>query len=434
MKQESSTTMGLRAFRPFSPKQKRAMLWWKLPDSRLYDAIICDGAVRSGKTLSMSIGFILWAMKQFDGYSFALCGKTIASLRRNVTASLTVQLQEMGLYVQEKVSANLLTVFSTNRKNFFYLFGGKDEGSASLIQGMTLAGVFLDEAALMPRSFVEQALARCSVPGSRLWFNCNPGNPGHWFYREWIVKSAHKNALYLHFTMDDNPSLSPAIKKRYQRMYSGAFYDRYILGKWTAEAGLVYSMFSQKRHVYASEDFPGEYSCGRYVISCDYGTVNPASFGLWGRDAEGRWRRLREYYYDSRKTGRLRTDEEHYAELEALAGNLAIETVVCDPSAASFLETIRRHERFSVIPAKNEVLNGIRRVSSLLAQDMLLFSSSCNGILQEFTLYCWEENGITDTPRKEHDHAMDDMRYFVSTILRPELDGNDFFVSSVGRN
>lgn len=163
-----------------------------------------------------------------------MCGKTITSLRRNVVTPLLDMLRGIGFTCCERVSGNYVDITLLGRTNRFYLFGGKDEDSASLIQGITLSGVFLDEVALMPRSFVEQALARCSVSGSKMWFNCNPDNPSHWFYTEWIKKAEEKHALYLHFTMDDNPSLSEKLKSRYKRLYSGSFYDRFVLGKWTA--------------------------------------------------------------------------------------------------------------------------------------------------------------------------------------------------------
>lgn len=313
----------------------------------------------------------------------------------------------------------------SGRRNRFYLFGGKDEGSAALIQGMTLGGVLLDEVALMPRSFVEQALARCSLDGSKLWFNCNPDTPLHWFYEEWIKKSGEKNCLYLHFTMDDNPSLTPAIKRRYESLYSGAFYDRFVLGKWVAAQGLVYPFFSRSVHVAEPEGIPS-----RYFISCDYGTVNPSSFGLWG-EYGGRWYRLSEYYFDSRREGEQRTDEEHYAALEQLAGDLNIEAVIADPSAASFLECIRRHGRFRAVPAKNDVIDGIRRVSDALKERRILFSQSCTDCLREFSLYRWDNTAARDAPRKEYDHAMDDVRYFVSTVLAHEEDG--FFALAMSR-
>lgn len=408
-----------------SEKQRLTMKWWSLPEYSGYDAIICDGAVRSGKTLSMSLGFITWASASFSDSAFALCGKTITSLRRNVITPMIPMIKAYGFHIEEKVSRNYLDVTFLGRTNRFYLFGGKDEGSASLIQGMTLAGVFFDEVALMPRSFVEQALARCSVKGSRMWFNCNPDNPSHWFYNEWIKKSREKNALCIHFTMDDNPSLSEKLKERYKRLYSGAFYDRFVLGKWTASEGVVYPMFDRKKHV-----FSGTVECEKFVISCDYGTVNPSSFGLWGLHG-GVWHRLREYYYSSKREGVPRTDEEHYAALEELAEGQKIEKVIVDPSAASFIECIKRHGKFRVAKADNDVVKGIRQVSSALRQGRLMFSDSCTDILREFDLYRWSEKTGADAPIKENDHAMDDMRYFVADTFDSHED--DFFAFSVAR-
>ena len=174
----------------FSKKQLRALSWWheNSPDCTR-DAVICDGAVRSGKTFCMSLSFVLWSFYAFNGADFGLCGKTIRSLRRNMVTPIIPLLKRLGFDCDEKISENSLTVSFGSRKNRFYLFGGKDEGSAALIQGVTLSGVMFDEVALMPRSFVEQAMARCSVTGSRFWFNCNPEHPEHWFYREWILQA-----------------------------------------------------------------------------------------------------------------------------------------------------------------------------------------------------------------------------------------------------
>ena len=401
----------------FSAKQLLTLKWWNMRSYGDRDAIICDGAVRSGKTLAMSLGFIFWASRCFSGGAFAMCGKTITSLRRNLITPLLPMLREYGYTINERVSQNYFDMTFLGSTNRVYLFGGRDESSAALIQGMTLSGVFFDEVALMPRSFVEQALARCSVSGSKMWFNCNPDNPSHWFYNEWIKKLREKNALYLHFDMDDNPSLSERVKERYKRMYSGTFYERFVLGKWTASQGAVYPMFSREKHV-----FGGDVECERFVISCDYGTVNPSSFGLWGL-RDGVWHRLREYYYDSRREGISRTDEEHYEALEELAGGLPIEKVIVDPSAASFIECIRRHGRFPVVRADNDVISGIRKVSTALKQGKLRFHESCTDILREFALYCWNEKTGADAPVKENDHAMDDMRYFVADMAGSEEEG-----------
>ena len=207
---------------PFSKKQLLAVNWWHMPQYRKYDAVICDGAVRSGKTTALSLGFVIWASTCFQGQSFAVCGRTVTALRRNVITPLAAQLRTLGFEVTERVSRSFLDIRLGSHVNRFYCFGGKDEASASLIQGITLAGVLLDEVALMPRSFVDQALARCSVPRSKIWFSCNPDKPSHWFYREWITGAKEKRALYIHFTMDDNFSLRPEIRARYERLYQGA--------------------------------------------------------------------------------------------------------------------------------------------------------------------------------------------------------------------
>lgn len=303
-------------------------------------------------------------------------------------------------------------------KNYFEVFGGKDESSFALIQGRTLAGVLLDEVALMPESFVNQALARCSVAGARLWFSCNPDNPNHWFYKEWIQRREAHNALYLHFSMDDNPSLSEETKARYHSMYSGVFYERYVLGQWVLAEGVIYPMFGPNC---ITEETP---ESGVYYISIDYGTLNPFSAGLWCvTDKEAV--RIREYYYSGRDTQQPKTDEEYYMDLERLAGELPIETVVIDPSAASFIETIRRHGRFSVRKAKNDVVNGIVTTSRYLKNGKIKVHSSCKDAIREFGLYRWDDKAQEDKPIKENDHAMDETRYMAETILRHKFAVDD---------
>lgn len=392
----------------FSEKQKRVLSWWHREGDRAHDAIICDGAVRSGKTLCMGLSFFLWAMSSFDGARFGLCGKTIVSLRRNLWSEVRGVLGELGFVCTEKLSQNLLTVRLGKRENTFYFFGGKDEGSAALIQGVTLAGVLLDEAALMPRSFVEQACARCSVSGARLWFNCNPEGPEHWLYKEWIEKAVERRALYLHFRMEDNPGLSARVLERYKKRFSGVFYRRFVLGEWVCAEGRVYDFFDESY----LRDAPR--GIEQWRISCDYGTVNPTSFGLWGLK-EGIWYRTEEYYYDSRREGRQKTDGEYAADLAALAGGREIELVVVDPSAASFIEALRR-EGWRVVKAENEVLSGIRRTAELLRAGRLVICRGCGQAVREFGMYCWDKRAGEDRVVKEHDHAMDEIRYFSATV------------------
>jgi PBSX family phage terminase large subunit len=387
------------------------MTWWNRPGLKQFDAIICDGAVRSGKTVSMVDGFFFWSMSQFDRGVFGICGKTVSSLRRNIISNLGSWLG--GIFeIADNRSENKLTVSDgSGRVNTYYLFGGQDESSAALIQGITLAGVLLDEAALMPRSFVEQACARCSLPGSRLWFNCNPASPEHWLYKEWICRAQEKNVLRLHFTMDDNPGLDRAVRQRYETLYTGLFYRRFVLGQWCAAQGLIYD-FDPEVHVTHT---PPE--TGRYYISVDYGTQNPFSAGLWCVSG-GRAVRLKEYYYCGRDTGVMHTDEQYYQALEALAGEHPVERIIVDPSASSLIATIRAHGRFSVRRACNDVLPGIRLVGSLLRSGAVQLTAGCTNAIREFGLYRWEEDSGPDRPVKEHDHAMDEIRYFCATVLR----------------
>lgn len=394
----------------FSPKQRLAMTWWRDPRCQGLDGILCDGSVRSGKTVSMAVGFLLWSMSRFEDQRFALCGKTIESLRRNVAGLLPRWMEGLAV-IQEKRSENKLTVTMGNRHNEYYLFGGKDESSYQLIQGLTLAGVLFDEVALMPRSFVEQALARCSVAGSKFWFNCNPEGPEHWFYKGWVQKAEERKLLHLHFTMEDNPSLDPEIRVRYQRLYTGVFYRRYVRGEWVAAEGRIYDMFDPDRHVALRE------TAGPCWVSVDYGTQNPTVFLLWRQDGAGHWHCAREYYWSGRKEGRQKTDGEYARDLEGFLEGERPRAVIVDPSAASFIALLRQRG-YAVQGADNQVLTGIRQVGELLQQEKLSISPDCVHTISEFQAYVWDSSaGGQDRPVKEHDHCMDAIRYFAATVL-----------------
>ena len=404
-------------FSTFSESQLRALTWW-CPGSEHFDreAIICDGAVRSGKTLCMGISFFIWAMECFNAQMFGLCGRSVRSLRRNVLDAVLPVLRDMGYVCREEFGRGRVCVERKGKANYFHLFGGGNEASASLVQGATFAGVLMDEVALMPRSFVEQACARCSVSGSRLWFNCNPDNPQHWFYREWICRAEERRALYLHFALQDNPGLSQKTIERYMKMYTGAFHRRFILGEWVASQGLVYDFFSDEM----LGEAPPEAEMEKWVISCDYGTSNPASFGLWGL-SRGVWYRVKEYYFSSRREGFQKTDSEYVRDLALLAGGRRIERVIVDPSAASFILALRR-AGFSVIKAKNEVLSGIRLTAEMLKSGRIVICRGCSDAVREFGLYRWKGDGHGDEVMKENDHAMDDIRYFVHTVAAEKTD------------
>lgn len=406
-------------FEPFSTKQLQVLTWW-LPNSPVKDKdmIIADGSVRSGKTVSMSLSYVQWSMDTFDGENLGMSGKTIGSFRRNVLTPLKRMLKALKYKVKDHRADNMVEICKNGKTNFYYIFGGKDERSQDLIQGITLAGMLFDEVALMPESFVNQATARCSVNGAKLWFNCNPEGPYHWFNTEYIEKAEEKNAVYLHFTMDDNFSLSEAVKDRYRRMYSGVFFKRYILGLWVMAAGAIYDMFAEEKHVI--KDIPKQFD--KLWVACDYGTGNATVFLLQGRVGT-KYYTLREYYYDSRKIGRQKTDAEYSADMkqfmedcnDILQGRKV--TVIVDPSAASFIAQLRK-DGFTVKNAQNSVLDGIRWVASLLSKLEYFICETCINTVKEKSSYIWDEKAQDkgeDKPVKQNDHASDAERYGLYT-------------------
>lgn len=391
---------------PISDKQRQIMAF---PFTK-YDVLICDGAIRSGKTVFMMLAFVDDAMRRYNGQRFGICGKTVDSTVKNIIAPYLALTYAQDKYrLQWKRSDKVLIVSDGERENVFEIFGGKDESSFMLIQGRTLAGVLLDEVALQPRSFVEQALARCSVAGSKLWFNCNPDSPQHWFYTEWIQHAKERNALHLHFLLEDNPSLDEGIIRRYKSLYTGVFYQRYILGEWVLAEGLVYS--------FGEENITDEQPKGaEYYISVDYGTLNPFSAGLWSVNG-AKAVRIKEYYYDGRGQKKQLTDEEYCEAIIKLSEGYDIAKVIVDPSAASFITALKRRG-FRVQQADNSVLDGIRRTAVYLQNGNIKIHRSCLNCIREFGLYRWDDKQTEDKVIKENDHAMDDVRYFANTVMR----------------
>lgn len=388
-----------------SDKQKKILAF---PYSD-YDVIICDGAVRSGKTSIETWAFVKWAMEGFDNQRFGICGKTVDSAQKNIIVPFISMTLAREIYTLKWRRADkVLEVISKDgKRNYFEVFGGKDESSFMLIQGRTLAGVLLDEVALMPESFVNQALARCSVDGAKIWFSCNPGSPQHWFYKNWIMRRAERNALYLQFAMTDNPSLSKKTLERYKNMYSGVFYDRYIRGLWVVAEGLVYPMFNN-----VVPTVPRKYDT--YYIGMDYGILNPTAMLLFGH-CDGVWYVVKEFYHSGRETNQQKTDAEYYVDLKQLAGDLTIKRLIVDPSAASFITLVEKEHQFKIWDADNTVIEGIQHVAQCIADKKLMVNDCCKRTIQEFGLYRWDETAPEDKVIKENDHAMDALRYVIQT-------------------
>lgn len=409
-------------FKLFSKKQRKILSWW-LNNSPVKDAdgLIADGAIRSGKTLSMSLSFVMWAMETFEEQNFGMCGKTVGSFRRNVWFWLRIMLLSRGYRYKDHKTENYIEITKNDKMNYFYIFGGKDEGSQDLIQGITLAGIFFDEVALMPESFVNQGTGRCSVEGSKFWFNCNPDGPMHWFNVNWILKAKEKNVLYLHFTMDDNLSLSEKIKQRYRSMYVGVFFKRFISGLWVMAKGAIFDMWSDEENLFDDETMPAQlkYSARRY-IAIDYGTTNPMVFLDCWDDGDTIWI-VDEYYYDSREKGVQKTDNQYGDDLVKFIGNESPRSIILDPSAASF-KVEMKGRGYRIKDADNEVADGIRMTSTMIAKRKIKAHKKCVRLRKDIAAYIWDEKAAErgeEKPLKVNDHGDDAMRYLVKTIIKP---------------
>ncbi len=388
-------------FKPFSRKQRKVLNWWcRSSPVRDYNGIIADGAIRSGKSVAMSLGFVIWAMSEFEACNFAMCGKTIGSFRRNVLFWLKLMLRSRGYSVSEQRTENLVIVRRGSVENYFYVFGGKDERSQDLIQGITLAGVFFDEVALMPESFVNQATGRCSVDGSKFWFNCNPGSPAHWFKTGWIDKRADKRLLYLHFTMDDNLSLSEAVKERYRSTYTGVFFKRYILGEWKSADGVIYRQFADDPERFILDEVPADIIIG--TMGLDFGGNGSAHAGcLVGITRGYRSIVILDEYYRKEviDPGTLTGDVCGFVQRSQAQVRAA--SIWCDSAETTLIKGIRtevfaRHIPVEVRNArKGEIIDRIRLCDMLMSQGRFFILRRCRHTIAALSEAVWDGKSPT---------------------------------------
>lgn len=388
-------------FKPFSRKQRKVLNWWcRSSPVRDCNGIIADGAIRSGKSVAMSLGFVVWAMSEFEACNFAMCGKTIGSFRRNVLFWLKLMLRSRGYSVSEQRTENLVVVRRGNIENYFYVFGGKDERSQDLIQGITLAGVFFDEVALMPGSFVNQATGRCSVDGSKFWFNCNPGSPAHWFKTGWIDKRADKRLLYLHFTMDDNLSLSEAVKERYRSTYTGVFFKRYILGEWKSADGVIYRQFADDPERFILDEVPADIFIG--TMGLDFGGNGSAHAGcLVGITRGYRSIVILDEYYRKEviDPGTLTGDVCGF--VQRSQAQVRATSIWCDSAETTLIKGIRtevfaRHIPVEVRNArKGEIIDRIRLCDMLMSQGRFFIMRRCRHTIAALSEAVWDSKSPT---------------------------------------
>lgn len=332
-----------------------------------------------------------------------LLGNTCGTLERNI-------LEPMRQWWPGQIgiirSDNTVELFGKK----VYALGADNKKHVARIQGATFEYVYGDEVTTWSQDVFEMLKSRLRCEHSHFDGTCNPDNPEHWF-KKFLDSDAD---IYQQSYVIDDGVLPPKVVEELKKEYSGTvYYDRYILGLWRQADGLIYK-FGEENIV---DDIP---ESGEYYISCDYGTLNPFSAGLWCWDGKHATR-IREYYYSGRKERSNKTDEEYYTELEELAGNLPVKSVIVDPSAASFIEVIRRHHRFTARKAVNEVLPGIATTARYIQDGTIKIYRSCKDAIREFGLYRWDDKATKDKPIEEDDHAMDDIRYFVMTVLRHKV-------------
>lgn len=370
------------------------------------------GATGSGKSwldYAVVIPKRLLAMRGQGAAVFL--GNTQGTLSRNI---LTPMREIWG-------EALVGTISSDNTAQIFgrrvHILGADNKKHVARLQGMTIEYGYGDEMTTWDEDVFQMLKSRLRCAHSFFDGTANPDTPQH-FIKAFIDSDA--DVYCQTSTIDDNPFLPPQFVANLKKEYAGTvYYDRFILGQWAIASGLVYPFVASHPDSYLMRG-PIAGMNGRFFVSVDYGTHNPCSMGLWCVQ-QGRAVRVKESYYDSRKARRQRTDEEHYAALEELARGYYIQSVIVDPSAASFIETIRRHGRYVVIPAENNVINGIRVTAALLQSGRILLHESCTDSLREFNAYCWDDGAQQDKVIKENDHAMDDIRYFAATVLALEF-------------
>ena len=396
-------------FKPFSPKQRRLMHWWRAGSPHTdCSIVIADGAIRSGKTVAMICGFFQWSLSTFHGEAFILVGKTVGALKKNVIAPALQILNAWELpyiYVSSGDEARIEV-----GDNVYYLYDAHNERSQDRLQGLTAAGALADEVALFPRSFVEQMIGRCSVDGARLWLNCNPESPAHFVKTELIDKAAEKCIYCLHFTMDDNLTLSPQKKAWYHRMYTGVFFRRFIQGEWALTDGLVYQQFADSPQDYTATELPTiQYA----AIGVDFGGTGSAhSFTLTGFTPRFEQVVIADEYYHNNKTdGTLSPKqlEEAFVDFVRRAKRrFPVYEAFCDSAEQTLIQGLRIAAARAglAIDVRNAIKDPINDriafTNSMIAQERFLVHSSCKNTIKALC------EAVYDSKKPTEDIRLDD--------------------------
>lgn len=417
---------GLRGAPPLSPAQIASV---RQSRARIN---LWTGAIRAGKTVASLLRWLLYVRNAPPGGRLVVVGRTKDTINRNLFAVLTdpALFGPMAYEVHYTPGANVAYIFG----RIIDIIGAHDARSESRLRGMTCAGAYVDEATLVPNEFWTQLLGRMSVPGAMLFATTNPDNPAHWLRKDFLLRPRDVRLRHWHFTLDDNPSLDPEFKAAIKAQFVGLWFRRFVLGHWVAAEGAIYDMWDEQRHVVDELPLIDRWiSCG-----VDYGTSNPFAAIALGLGVDRRLYVASEYRYDSRQAHRSKTDAEYSEALRGWLNDIELpgagtfdehtrlwrplrgitpEWTCVDPSAASFVTQLHRD---GLLPtkARNNVLDGIRNVASLLATYRLLVHSSCKALIAEIPGYSWDDKKAKegeDVPIKADDHSCDALRYGVHT-------------------
>ena len=416
-------------FKPFSDQQRRLIHWWRpVVRASQNDFVIADGAIRSGKTIAMIIGFLTWSQKMFSGQSFILAGKTMGALKKNVVRPMLQILEAWGWpyeYIRSGTDARLEI-----GSNTYYLYGANTEASQDALQGLTAAGAYADEAALFPQNFIDQMIGRCSVPGAKIWMNCNPGNPHNYIKEEFLDKAAEKHVYHLHFMMDDNWTLSPSVKERYKRTWpvGSVFYKRFILGLWVAADGLIYQQFADHVQDYLiTEDWLQDHKIIYATIGVDFGGTKSAhSFTLTGFTKGFRQVVVLDEYYCKKRLNPKQLQEAFVDFVRRAQARWKVPEAYCDSAEQTLisgldLACIQAGVRIDIKNAiKGPINDRIAFYNSLIAQHRWKVMWHCTNIISAF------EQAVYDDKKPNQDVRLDDGLMNVDS-----LDSTEYSTESV---
>jgi PBSX family phage terminase large subunit len=392
---------------PISPLSLKQLEYLNESDARIN---IAEGAVRSGKSFVILIRF-MEELKNGPPGEYIVTGKSRDSLDRNVVTPLQSLCAHEIPYNQGRGFFHLF-----DKK--VYVIGANDERASSKIKGATFAGALVDEVTELPESYFEMLFSRLTIKGSKLFGGTNPDSPYHWLKQNYIDRFRDSEPRFFKdfkFRLKDNPSLDEEIKSDLEKKYQGLWYKRFILGDWVLAEGAIYDFFDTSRHVVSVAPTYAK----QYFLGIDYGTANAFAAVLIGYNDDHKpelWVE-KEYYWDSKKMGYQKTDAEYAQDLQREFGGYNVRLVYLDPSAASFQTELRRN-KIPVKPANNDVVDGIRCVATMLSEGNLVICKDCHNLIKEIEGYVWNESSCKrgdDKPLKQHDHAVDALRYPIFT-------------------